>query len=162
MRHDGRNDGPDAQAGDPKPETLLDRQLDALFEQLEIEKAPPSLTRRLQRIPQEQQAGQAWWRRLLLPVHAPRWVLVPAAAAALIVIGVFLVHPREPSQEEILRARQELAVAFGYIDKAGMLAGREIQSVLGGELRDDLRDPVKENLSKHIPFTEQSRKEETT
>jgi len=157
MRHDGRNDGPDTQ-----PEALLDRRLEALLEQLEIEKAPPSLTRRLQRIPQEQRAGQGWWRRLLPPVHAPRWVLAPAAAAALLVIGVFLVQPRQPSQDEIFQARHELAVAFSYIDKAGMLTGREIQSALGGGLRDDLRNPVKENLSKHIPFTEQSRKEETT
>ena len=69
-----------------------------------------------------------------------------------------LLLPRQPSQEEIFQARQDLVVAFSYIDKAGVLTGHEIQSVLGGELRHT----VKYNLSKSIPFTEQSRKEGTT
>jgi hypothetical protein len=162
MTHDGRIDRPDQETGSAEQETLLDRQLDALFEQIEIEKAPASLTRRLHRIPQEQRDRAEWWKRLLSPVQAPRWVLVPALAAALLVVGVFLTVPRQPSQDEIFQARQDLAVAFSYIDKAGALTGREIRSALGGELRDELRDPVKENLSKHIPFTEQSRKEDTT
>ena len=158
MMHDGRNDRPDEHTGSEQDETLLDQELDALFEQLEIESAPASLTRRLYRIPQEQQGRAPWWRRLLLPGQAPRWVLVPALAAALLAVGVILILPRQPSQEEVFQARHDLAVAFSYIDKAGMLTGREIHAVLGGELRD----PVKQNLSKHIPFTEQFRKEETT
>jgi hypothetical protein len=85
-------------------------------------------------------------------------VLAPALAAALLAVGVVLMLPRQPSQEEIFEAQQELAVAFSYIGRAGVLTGQEIQSVLGGELRHT----VKDNLSKHIPFTEQSRKEETT
>ena len=162
MTHDGRIDRPDEGNGEAQQETVLDRQLDALFEQIGIEEAPASLTRRLHRIPQEQQARAGWWKRLLAPAQAPRWVLVPALAAALVVVGVFLIMPRQPSQQEIFQARHDLAVAFSYIDKAGTLTGREIQSVLGGELREELRDPVKQNLSKHIPFTQQSRKEETT
>jgi hypothetical protein len=157
MTHDGRHDRPDGPDGSTQAETLLDRQLDALLEQLEIERAPPSLTRRLYRIPRDERSRQDWWR-WLLPERSPRWVLVPALAAALLAVGVLLTLPRQPSQEEILQARQELAVAFSYIGKAGVLTGQEIQSTLGGELRH----AVKENLSKHIPFTEQSRKEETT
>ena len=162
MTHDGRNQRPEEYEGSALPESPLDRQLDALFAEIGIEKAPESLTRRLQRIPAEQESRVGWWQRLLAPAQAPRWVLVPALAAALLVVGVFLTLPRQPSQEEIFQARQDLAVAFSYIDKAGALTGQEIRSVLGGELREELRDPVKENLSKHIPFTEQSRKEETT
>jgi len=158
MTHDGRNQGPDEQNGGSQPDTLLDRQLEALLARLEIEKAPTSLTRRLHRIPHEQQAPAAWWQRLLPPVPGARWVLVPAFAAALLALGVVLMLPRQPSHEEILQARHDVAVAFGYIDRAGLLAGQEIHSVLGGELRHT----VKDNLSKHIPFTEQSRKEETT
>jgi hypothetical protein len=144
-----------------------DEQHDALFKQLGIEKAPPSLTRRLLRIPREE--GYAvGWRRLLRPAGVPRWVLVPAFAAALLAVGVVLTLPEptlpersvpdRPSQAEVLQARQDLALAFKYIDKAGVITGREIQSVLG----DELIGPVKDNLSKHIPFTEQSLKEETT
>lgn len=144
-----------------------EEQLDALFKELGVEKAPPSLTRRLHRIPAEE-GYTASWRKLLRPAEVPRWVLVPAFAAALLAVGVVLTLPEQsvpdrnvphrPSQAEVLQARQDLALAFKYIDKAGVIAGREIQSVLG----DELIGPVKDNLSKHIPFTEQSRKEETT
>ena len=142
-------------------------QLDALFRHVGIEKAPPSLTRRLHRIPAEE-GQEAGWRRLLRPAAFPRRVLVPAFAAALLAVGVVLTLPersvphsnvpQRPSQAEVLQARQDLALAFKYIDKAGVITGREIQSVLG----DELIGPVKDNLSKHIPFTEQSLKEETT
>jgi len=162
MTHDGRNDRPDEYRESAQPESLLDQQLDALFAEIGIEKAPPSLTRRLHRIPAEQEPRTNWWKRMLAPAQGPRWVLAPALAVALLAVGVFLALPRQPSQAEIFQARQDLAVAFSYIDKAGALTGREIRSALGGELREELRDPVKENLSKHIPFTEQSRKEETT
>ena len=63
MTHDGRNDRPDEQTGAGQRVTLLDRQLDALIEELEIEPAPASLTRRLYRIPQAEQGREAWWRR---------------------------------------------------------------------------------------------------
>ena len=159
MTHDGRNhDDPVERAEDAARDSLLDRQLEALLEQLEIEKAPASLTRRLHRIPDGPGDSPAWWRRLLAPGQAPRWALVPALAAVLLVIGVVMTQPRQPSQQEILQARHDLAVAFAYIDKAGVLTGQEIRSVLGGELRHS----VKDNLSKSIPFTEQFRKEETT
>jgi hypothetical protein len=139
-----------------------EEQLDALFKQLGVEKAPRSLTRRLHRIPREE-GYAAGWRRLLQPLAAPRWVLVPAFAAALLAVGAVLILPdlslpSRPSQAEVLQARQDLALAFSYIDKAGVITGREIQSVLGAELVH----PVKDNLSKHIPFTEQSLKEKTT
>jgi hypothetical protein len=88
--------------------------------------------------------------------------LAPALAAALLAVGVVLTLPRQPSEAEVLQARQELALAFHYIDKAGAITGQEIQAVLGGKLREELRDPVKDNLSKHFPFTEQSLEEEST
>jgi hypothetical protein len=158
MTHDGRNDRPGEQMGGGPSATKLERQLDALMAGLEIEHAPPSLTRRLYRIPEEEAGREAWWKRLLTVGAKPRWVLVPALAAGVLAIGVALLLPRQPSPEEVFQARQDLAVAFSYIDRAGVLTGYEIQSVLGGELRHT----VKDNLSRSIPFTEQSRKEETT
>jgi hypothetical protein len=136
-------------------------QLDRLFRQLGVEKAPRRLTERLHCIPREQ-GFEPGWRRLLRPAAVPRWVLAPALAAALLAVGVVLTLPRQPSEAEVLQARQELALAFRYIDKAGAITGQEIQAVLGGKLREGLRDPVKDNLSKHIPFTEQSLEEEST
>lgn len=138
-----------------------EERLDRLFSQLGVEKAPRSLTQRLHRIPREQGYEPAW-RRLLRPAAVPRWVLAPALAAALLAVGVVLTLPRQPSEAEVLQARQELALAFHYIDKAGAITGQEIQAVLGGKLREELRDPVKDNLSKHFPFTEQSLEEEST
>jgi hypothetical protein len=158
MTHDGHIERPGDKPGDAQSDARLERELDALFELLEIEAAPPSLTRRLQRIPLEQAAPEPWWRRLLPTGQGPRWILVPALAAALLVVGVMLTMPRQPSQAEVLQARHDLAVAFSYIDKAGLLTEREIHSVL----EQELSNTVKDNLSKHIPFTEQSRKEETT
>ena len=58
----------------------------------------------------------------------------------------------------MLQARHDVAVAFGYIDRVGLRTGREIHNVLDA----GVREPVKDNLSRHIPFTEPFRKEETS
>ena len=158
MTHNGRNDRPGAESRGARSEPDLDRQLEHLFEGLSIEKAPASLRRRLRRIPIEEGDRTRWWERLLAPATAPRWVLVPALAVSLLVVGVVLVMPRQPSQADVVQARQDLAVAFHYIEEAGLVTRKEIKTVLG----DGLRHPVKDNLSEHIPFTEQFRKEETS
>jgi hypothetical protein len=140
----------------------LDAQIDAMMEQLTIEKAPASLTFRLNRIPEEEsrkarsKASRWSW---LKAGPVPRWVLAPAfAAVPLLVAIVVLMQPRQPSPAEIQQARQDLAVAFAYIDKVGLLTSNEIQSVLGAELRRGVKEP----LSEHMPFTKQPLKEETT
>ena len=158
MNPDGRNDRPHDNPGAGQTDERLERQLEALLDQLEIEQAPPSLTRRLHRIPLDEQGQDRWWQRLWAPWRRRRWVLVPAMAAAVLVLAVVLTLPRQPSQEDIRQARQDLAVAFSYIERAGVVTGEEIQSAIGGELHH----AVKQNLSKHIPFTKQFRKEETT
>jgi len=130
----------------------------AMMEQLTVEKTPASLSRRLKRIPREQGRKEKRWS-WLLPGQFPRWAMAPAfAAIPLLVLAVVLMQPRQPSPADVEQARQDLAIAFAYLDKVGYRTGSEIQSVLGGELRHS----VKGNLSEHIPFTEQSRKEETT
>ena len=158
MTNNGRNHGPNEKPGSGQSDARLDRQLEALLEQLEIEQAPSRLTRRLYRIPFDEAGQDRWWQKLLAPRQGARWLLVPALAAAVLVVGVVLTLPRQPSQEDIRQARQDLAVAFSYIERAGVVTGQEIQSAIGGELHHT----VKENLSKHIPFTKQFRKEETT
>ena len=138
---------------------LTDEQLEAMLAELEIERAPASLTSRLNRIPEEEsQKGWKWpWQWSFGP--APSWVMAPAMAAiAVAVVTVALMQDRGPSAAEVEQARQDLAIAFAYIDKAGMRTGNEIQSILGGELRKTVKQP----LSEHMPFTEQFRKEETS
>jgi hypothetical protein len=141
-----------------KDDKILDAHFDHLLNQLEVEKAPASLTRRLKRIPQEERAAKPRWP-WLFPGPLPKWVMAPAFAAVPVVLLVaVMMQPRQPSPAEVEQARQDLAVAFAYINKAGNFTGKQIQTVLGGELRHG----VKDTLSEHIPFTEQSLEEETT
>ena len=80
------------------------------------------------------------------------------AAVPLIALAIVLMQDRGPSAAEVQQARQDLAVAFAYMDKVGLRTGAEIQNVLGGELRENVKQP----LSEHMPFTQSFRKEETT
>jgi len=158
MTHHEHDVRPNEPLGSAHSEKELDRQLDALLAELEVEPAPPALRRRLRRIPRAEGGKHDAWKRLFPGGPMRSWALVPALAVALLAVGIVVMLPDEPPEEEVLRVRQELAVAFSYIDRAGVLTGQEIQSVLGGELRRS----IKGNLSRSIPFTEQSRKEETT
>ena len=138
---------------------ISDERLEAMLAELEIEKAPASLTARLNRIPEEEQRrGWKWpWQWSLAP--APRWAMAPAfAAVPLIVLAVFLVQDRGPSESEVEQARQDLAVAFAYMDRVGLRTGAEIQGVLGTELRQTVKQPLVE----HLLVNESSRKEETS
>jgi len=142
---------------EPGDEEAWEAQIDAKMQQLTVEKAPASLSRRLSRIPREERRKENRWS-WLMPGQFPRWAMAPAfAAVPLLVLAFVLMQPQQPSADEVKQARHDLAIAFAYLDKVGYRTGREIQTVLGGELRHS----VKDNLSEHIPFTEQSRKEET-
>jgi hypothetical protein len=136
---------------------LTEAQLDELLAGLEIESAPASLTSRLNRIPeQESRKGWRWPRFGFAP---PRWLAAPAfAAVAVAVLAVFMVQDRGPSAAEVEQARKDLAIAFAYLDKAGLRTGDEIQEILGSELRKTVKQP----LSEHMPFTEESLKEKTS
>jgi hypothetical protein len=140
-------------------ETGRDAELDALLSRLRIEQAPERLTQRLYRIPAEETRTERrgnwrdWFRA------PPRWALAPAfAAVPLLVVAVVLLQPRQPSPAEVEQARHDVAVAFAYLDRVGLRTGREIQSVLGAELRHGVKQP----LTEHMPFTESIRKEETS
>lgn len=133
--------------------------LENLLKQLEIESAPASLTSRLNRIPEEEAAKARKWPWQRISLTAPRWVMAPAfAAVPLLVLALFLSQERQPSTADVEQARQDLAVAFAYLDKAGMRTGSEIQSVLGGNLRHSVKQP----LTDHMPFTKNTRKEKTS
>lgn len=147
MSENGRYDG---------PEEDWEAELGEMVAHLEIEKAPASLTRKLMRIPQEHGRREPWWSRWLPQRSAPRWVLVPALAAIpLLVIGLVLMQPHQPSRAEVEKARQDVAIAFSYLDKVGLRTTREIQDVL----EDGLEKPVKGELRKYMPFTGQSKQE---
>ncbi len=145
-----------------KDEQTTEQQIEKMMGQLAIEKAPASLSARLHRIPEEEgrkeRRKQPRWSWLRTGPF-PRWVLAPAfAAIPLLVIAVMLMQSRQPSPAEVEQARHDLAIAFSYLDKVGFRTGNEIQTVLGAELRHSVKDPLLE----HLPFTEQSHKEETS
>ncbi len=124
-------------------------QLQRGMDSVGIEQAPASLRRKLRAIPGNNRRRR--WPR--------RWVMTTAMASIpLLIIGLTLMQAQQPSRAEVEQARQDLAVAFTYIDKVGLMTGEQIQQVLGTELRRD----VTGNISKYIPFTEQSRKEKNT
>jgi hypothetical protein len=129
-------------------------QLQRGLDQLGVEKAPASLRRSLRNIPREQKRLKSRPGRLTIP-----WPRMAAfAAVPLLVIGVVMLQPRQPSAAEVEQARQELSVAFSYLDRINSRASGRIVDVLGSELRSG----VKDNISEHIPYTESSRKEERT
>ncbi len=124
-------------------------QLQRSMDSIGIEQAPASLRRNLRDIPRNNRQRQ----------RPRRWVMTTAMASiALLAIGLVLMRPQQPSQADVEQARQDLAVAFTYIDKIGHMTGDRFHSVLGAVLRNGVTD----NISKHIPFTEQSLKEKNT
>lgn len=123
-------------------------ELQRCMDHLRIERAPASLRKKLRRIPRDQQTIS----------NRRRWVMATAAIAfvPLIAISLILMQPRQPSPADVDQARRDLALAFSYIDKVGYRTGDYLHNVLGTELRTGVTD----NLSKHFPFTEQSREED--
>jgi len=99
-------------------------QLQQAMDQVHVERAPRSLTKRLNAIPREHRS------RPPFSLLQPRWAMA-LAAVPLVVIAVSLMRPDTPSASEIAQARQELAIAFAYLDKAGAITGREIESTVG-------------------------------
>jgi len=99
-------------------------QLQKAMDQVHVERAPASLTKRLNAIPREHRSRPAF------SLFQPRWAMA-LAAIPLVVITVSLMRPDTPSASEVAQARQELAIAFAYLDKAGAITGREIESTVG-------------------------------
>jgi len=121
-------------------------QLQQAMDKVQVERAPASLTKRLRAIPREQRPTPNF--NLLKPFWAiaqaglrPQ-LLALAAVVPLILITVSLMQPKTPSAQEIEQARQDLAVAFAYLDKAGQFTGREIESVVGNTMSDAIAGSV--------------------
>lgn len=99
-------------------------QLQQAMDAVQVERAPASLKKRLRAIPSEQRPMQ------MFKFLQPRWVTA-LAVIPLVIIAVSLMRPDTPSAGEIAQARQELAIAFAYLDKVGVITGREIESAVG-------------------------------
>jgi anti-sigma factor RsiW len=110
-------------------------QLQQVMDGIPVERAPASLGKRLRAIPREQRPATG------IKLFQPRWVMA-LAAVPLAIIAVSLMRPDTPSEAEIAKARQELAIAFAYLDKAGAMTGRGIESTVGHTMADAITGSV--------------------
>lgn len=97
-------------------------QLQQAMDTVHVERAPASLTKRLCAIPCQ--------RKPKFSLFQPRWVSA-LAVIPLVIIAVSLMRPGSPSATELAQARQEMAIAFAYLDRAGVITGREIELTVG-------------------------------
>ena len=51
-------------------------------------------------------------------------------------------QPQTPSEADLVKARQEMAIAFAYLDRAGVITGREIESTVGGTVTNAITGSV--------------------
>ena len=110
-------------------------QLQQVMGQVKVERAPRSLTKRLNAIPREHRSRPAF------SFLQPRWAMA-LAAVPFVVIAVSLMRPDTPSASEVAQARQELAIAFAYLDKAAVITGREIESTVGSTMANAVTGSV--------------------
>ena len=110
-------------------------QLQQAMDGIHVERVPASLRKRLLAIPREQRTTPA--SRLL----RPRWITA-LAAIPVAIIAFSLMQPDTPSASEIAQARQQLAIAFAYLDKAGAMTGQEIEQTVGHMTADAVTGSV--------------------
>ena len=114
-------------------------QLQQAMEAIHVERAPASLGKRLRAIPREHR------RRPAFNLFQPRWAMA-LAAIPLVLISVSLMQPDTPSEADITQARQEVAIAFAYLDKAGVITGREIESTVGHTMANAVTGSVEKAI----------------
>lgn len=111
-------------------------QLQRAMEGIRVERAPASLRRKLRRIPRQQRPAY------LQPAWVTAFAVMPLLIIAIALMQPRERQPREPTAAEVAQARQELAVAFAYIDRVSERAGNEIESELSGEMTDAVAGSV--------------------
>lgn len=138
-------------------------QLQRLLAEIPRERAPDSLRARLQRIPAEQasaerrmEAARKDARRSGKPRwFEPRWVMGLAALPLVVVLGIQFSGPKQPSEAELVQARQDLALAFAYLEKAGRVTGREIEHSIGAGMRDPVTETTARAISEQFELNEE-------
>jgi anti-sigma factor RsiW len=117
-------------------------QLQQAMDGIGVEHAPASLTKRLKAIPRQQKPAAVF------SLLQPRWAAA-LAVVPLVFVVISLLQPETPSASEIAKARQDLAIAFAYLDKAGQFTGREIESTVGNTMSDAIAGSVIRNIKSH-------------
>lgn len=139
-------------------------ELQQMMAGLPQDRAPASLTKRLLAVPAEQRARQKAERKAgHKPGRAittrswlkPGWVMA-VAAVPLVVIAVSMMQPKQPSPQEIAQARHDLAIAFAYLDKAGRMTGREIETQVGNTMTDAIAGSVFRNVTSQYDLSKEN------
>ena len=114
-------------------------QLQKAMDEIRVEPAPASLRKKLKAIPRQHRVRPSF------NILQPRWVMA-AAVIPLVVAMVSFMQPNTPSAAEIEKARQDLALAFTYLDKAGQFTSREIESSIGNTMTDAIAGSIIRNV----------------
>jgi len=114
-------------------------QLQKAMDNIRVERAPDSLRKRLRAVPRQHGTLP------LFNIFQPRWVAA-FAVIPLVFMVLIMMQPNTPSTQEIEKARQDLAIAFAYLDKAGQFTGREIESTVGSTMSDAITGSVIRNI----------------
>jgi anti-sigma factor RsiW len=114
-------------------------QLQQAMDAIRVERAPDSLRKRLRAIPRTHRSGPVF------SLLQPRWAMA-LAAIPLVIITVSLMRPDTPSASEIAQARQDMALAFAYLDKAGVITGHQIEETVGQTMADAVTDSVNQAI----------------
>ena len=114
-------------------------QLQQAMDAVHVERAPDSLRKRLSSIPRQQRSTSKF------SFFQPRWAMA-LAAIPLVLITFSLMQPKTPTDAEIAQARQDLVIAFAYLDKAGRFTGREIESTVGNTMSEAIAGSAIRNI----------------
>ena len=142
-------------------------QLQRLLAGMPRERAPDSLRQKLQRIPAEQASAE---RRIAEAARSverarrprwfePRWAMALAALPLVVVLGIQFSGqfggPPDPTQAELAQARQDLALAFAYLEKASRVTEREIEQTIGAGMRDPVTETTARAISEQFELNEE-------
>jgi anti-sigma factor RsiW len=125
-------------------------QLQQAMDAIRVERAPRSLTKKLNAIPRKESGTP------LFGFLQPRWAAA-LAAIPLVLFSISLMQPETPSKADIAKARQELAIAFAYLDKAGMITGREIESTVGDTMAEAVTDSVQRAIQSQNLYSKETK-----
>ncbi|MEE4175393.1 MAG: hypothetical protein V2I57_14165 [Xanthomonadales bacterium] len=143
-------------------------ELQRLLAEIPRERAPDSLRAKLQRIPAEQASAERRIAEARRSVEreqrpgwlgrggfGPRWAMALAALPLVVVLGIQFSGPTEPTEAELAQARQDLALAFAYLEKAGRVTGREIEHSIGAGMRDPVTETTARAISEQFDLNEE-------
>jgi anti-sigma factor RsiW len=128
-------------------------QLQQALARIPMERAPVSLQRKLADIPHEQ-------RRIQRPFWSQPAFVTALAAVPLLVIAVALLNPqqpanRDPTAAELKKARQELAIAFSYLEKVGRKTGLEIETTVSQEMQQTINQNMIRTIQDQMEFNKE-------